>query len=288
MNWFTIALAFISLCNLIFLIGAAYLLYKIVGATETAQEDLLKAARQNMDGGHQLMTMARRSINDMVRINDAQAARENSSSRVIAELSRQIRSLASQVQSGGAPAREKALSTPDDAAADAIEEDLRAKLRANLNVALAKNNQLQDEIEQTKYRLKDASFTNSELRQELTELKGLKQSVVDSLMQRTTELEEQLQKARERAHAAEQHAELNTVQLDDIREQIKAQAFSRGADQSGLIESQQQQIDLLAAREKELLARLEAMEQAFNRNQTEKEFIEERFLQIDSRPNPPE
>jgi hypothetical protein len=53
-------------------------------------------------------------------------------------------------------------------------------------------------------------------------------------------------------------------------------------DQSGLIQSQQDQIDMLAAREKSLMGRMDQMEKAFERTQTEKTFIEERFLQLDA------
>ena len=56
---------------------------------------------------------------------------------------------------------------------------------------------------------------------------------------------------------------------------------SSGIDQSGLIESQQDQIDVLASREKALLERIETVEQMFKRNQVEKAFIEDRFLKMD-------
>jgi hypothetical protein len=39
---------------------------------------------------------------------------------------------------------------------------------------------------------------------------------------------------------------------------------------------------MLAAREKSLMGRMDQMEKAFERTQTEKTFIEERFLQLDA------
>lgn len=79
------------------------------------------------------------------------------------------------------------------------------------------------------------------------------------------------------------------AQLDEILAQINMQNFSEagsggdgGVDQSELIEGQQEQIDaLVAARETVLLARITQLEGAFQRNQTEKNFIEERFLLLD-------
>ncbi len=172
------------------------------------------------------------------------------------------------------------------AQAPANGEHLRERLHDELSAALAKNHQLQDEIDQTHYKLKDASHTNRELQDEIADVKGIKQSVIDSLMKRTVELEERLQQARERAQAAEQHADANAAQLDEIRAQIDQQTFNEtnnagGVDQTELIEQQQNQIDVLATRERELMQKIEQLESAFQRSLTEKTFIEERFLAMD-------
>ncbi len=289
MNWLNISLGFVFLCNLIFLVGAAFLLYRIVDATEQGRDELLKAAHQNMDGGKHLLMAARRSVIEMERLNDAHLSRETSGSRTLAELSSQIRLLGERLQKNTVPAtaaQEDPSRAGESANADRVTEDIRAKLHADLNAALSKNHQLQDEIDQTAYRLKDATSSNRELREELNEVKGVKKEVVDNLIKRTEELEAQLKQARERAKAAEMLAENNAVRLDDIREQVHNHAFTGagggGIDQSGLIESQQDQIDVLAAREKSLLVRIDELEQAFQRNQTEKNFIEDRFLQFDA------
>lgn len=291
MNWLNISLGFVFLCNLIFLVGAAFLLYRIVDATEQGRDELLKAANQNMDGGKHLLMAARRSVIEMERLNDAHLSRETSGSRTLAELSSQIRLLGERLQKNAMPAaaaHDASAGTRESDNADRITEDIRAKLHADLNAALSKNHQLQDEIDQTSYRLKDATSSNRELREELNAVKGIKKEVVDNLIKRTEELEAQLKQARERAKAAEVLAENNAVQLDDIREQVHNHAFTGtdtgggGIDQSGLIESQQDQIDALAAREKTLMERIDELEQAFQRNQTEKNFIEDRFLQFDT------
>ena len=280
------ALAFVFFCNLVFMVGAGYVLMRILDTTETTQINLQKAASSVVEVGTHVKVVVRRAFNEMERNNDALMARESSSGRAVSELSSQIKSLVE---------RMKAVVAKNGVERDAPEgtpylggENLRAKLHEELNTAVAKTHALQDEIDQTKYRLKDASQANNELREEISDVKGIKQSVVDSLLQRTVELEEQLQQAKERAQAAEMHAQANAAQLDEIRAQINAQNFPEagsggdsGIDQTELIEGQQQQIDALAAREAELLARITQLEGAFQRNQTEKNFIEERFLQLD-------
>lgn len=280
------ALAFVFFCNLVFMVGAGYVLLRIVNMTETSQINLQRAASSVIETGTHVKVIVRRAFHEMERNNDALSARESSTGRAVTELSFQIKTLVERIkmllakQSGDKDLDQSpsgVAGRPPDA------EELRAILHAELSAVMAKNQALQDEIDQTRYRLKDASKANEELREEISDAKGIKQSVVDSLMQRAAELETQLQQAKERALAAEQHAQQNAVQLDAIREQLNAQPLPHeGVDQSELIQSQQDQIDALAEREKELLVRITQLESAFQRNQTEKNFIEDRFLQLDA------
>ncbi len=290
MNWLNIAFVFIFATNAIFLLASAYLLYRILGVTTESRNELHRAVVQSVDASVQLKLLARHAMNELEREDDAHTARENSNQRAINGLTSQVKSLLERIQ------RSTAKSAPTDTAAGKqtgsaaapapapgpTAEDIRAKLHADLNAALAKNHQLQDEVEQMRYRLKDVSFANSELKQEISEVKGLKQSIVDNLTARMMEMDEQLEKARARANLAEVHAKSNATQLDDIRDQIDAQPLGDGVDQSGLIDSQNQQIDALALREKQLMSRIDQLEQAMQRTQAEKGFIEEKFLQLDS------
>lgn len=301
-NWYNVSLGFIFLCNLCFLVGAAFLLYRVVDAMEDTRTTLLKAARENTQAGHELLTAAHRSIREMERASDTQLARESSNQRAIAELSGQVQNLVgslrrlsdrpkpapASVEAGGAVSADASAPSTPSAASPA--DTQREKLRAELTAAMARNHQLQDEISKTVYQLKDVSQANQALVQEIRDLKDSKKTHVDQLLQRAAELEAQLQQAAERAKAAELLAQSNAYKLENLREDAGHYAFSQDAgfeDQSGLIESQQDQIDLLASREKALLERMEAVEQMFKRNQVEKDFIEERFLKLDTAGNPP-
>lgn len=281
------ALAFIFFCNLVFMVGAAYLLLRILQTTETSQINLQKAASSVIETGTHVKVIVRRAFQEMERNNDALSARESSAARAVAELSFQIKTLVERIKlllSKQSVDKDAGFDPTATAKRPPDAEELRNILHAELSTVVSKNQALQDEIDQTRYRLKDASRVNDELRDEINDVKGVKKSVVDSLIQRTTELEEQLQQARERANAAEKHAEANAVKLDDIREQLTTQPMSAnvGVDQTELIQSQQDQIDAMAEREKELLARIAQLESAFQRNQTEKNFIEDRFMQLDA------
>jgi chromosome segregation ATPase len=290
MNWLTAAFAFVFFCNLLFMVGAFYALMRVLEITEKSGIELQKAASHIVEAGGHVKVMVRRVFTEMERTNDHHSAREGSGSRAIAEMSFQIKTLQDQLKDGFANMGSAGPRQQVEDADQPTAEDLRAKLHAELNSALAKNHQLQDEIDQTKYRLKDASIANTMLMQEIGDVKGVKQSVVDGLMERATELEQQLKKAQERAKAAEKHAEANAMQLDDIRAQISEQKFAASVkhvnhtDQSNEIADMQDKIDVLASREKALLARIAVMEGEFQRSQTEKNFIEDRFLMLDTNP----
>jgi hypothetical protein len=282
MSWLNAALFFVFVCNLAFMVGAAFLLYRIVDAAEGSRLDLKKAANQTIEAADKLHLVARRTINEMGMVNDAQAARERSATRGVTELAAQVKGLLDRLHSESV---RPALAGDAESGGRQFSEDQRAKLRAELNAATAKNHQLQEEISQTQYRLKEAMAANRGLRQEVSEIQGLKQSALDLLLLRAEELEAQLHMAQERATAAEMLAQTNAQKLDEITEQLNLQQGEEGdagVDQSGLIQSQQDQIDMLAAREKSLMGRMDQMEKAFERTQTEKTFIEERFLQLDA------
>ncbi|WP_180127074.1 hypothetical protein [Rhodoferax sp. BLA1] len=294
MNWLNIAYGFLFFSNLLFMAGAGYLLYRILNTTAQSRVDLLKAASLTVEASKHLKIAANRTVTELERVSEAHQTRDNVSGRAISALSFKLQNLIDNLAQGSATAAA-------GAAASAAEEkthveDIRAKLQSELNTALSKNHMLQEQVEEIQFHLKEASTSNEQLRTEISEVQGVKQSVVDSLMQQTADLEAELQKARERTRAAEKLAEENALQLDEIRAQVNAQNFAtrrlpgsaaEGADlapmdQAALIQDQQDQIDVLAGREKSLLTKIEQMELEFQRQKTEKAFIEDRFLQLDS------
>ena len=292
MNWLNVAFGFVFFCNIVFIIGAAYLLMQVLKVTSEGRDDIVKAANQNLEAGSHLKLAARRAFNEMEKASDTHIARENASSRAVSELTFQIKTLVENLKKILSKANLNAVGSSsggqvvDFSSFTKADEEAQGKLHAELMTALNKNNQLQDEIGIAKNKLKDASTTNSELKQDLSETRGIKKSTMDRIMQRTTDLEEQLQSARERAKSAEKHAEENATQLDIIREQLNNTKFSGKSTASGSssddIKAKQDEIDALQQREKMLLSRIEHMELEFQRNQTEKKFIEERFIQMDA------
>jgi hypothetical protein len=289
MNWLNVAFGFVFFCNLVFIVGAAYLLMQVLKVTTEGRDDIVKAANQNIEAGGHLKLAARRAFNEMEKANDNSIARDNANARAVSELTFQIKTLVETMKKILAKANLGAgdASAGGGATYNKNDEEAHEKLHAELMAALNKNNMLQDEIGLTKNKLKDASTTSNELRQDLSETKGIKKSMMDRIMQRTVELEEQLQSAKDRAKAAERHAEENAVQLDIIREQLNntklsGRSSSHGGGSDEELQRKQEEIEALQSREKVLLARIEEIEREFARHETEKKFIEERFVQMDA------
>ncbi len=242
MNWLNLAFAFIFLCNLLFMVGAILALIRILDVVGKSSIDLQKAASTVIETGTQARLMVRHAFNEMERNSDDLAARADSNGRAVAELSFQVKNLQDQLKTGLAR-----LAVPDP---------------------LAQNNAAQNPGESAKSRPKEVAM--------------------EHLKERYADLEQKLQQAQERVKVAERRAEANAAQIDDLNAQIKEKSFATSVaqssqhDQSGLIASQQEQIDALTNREKALLARIEDMKQEFMRNNVEKNFIEDRFMQLDS------
>jgi DNA repair exonuclease SbcCD ATPase subunit len=288
MTWLNIAYGFLFVSNLVFMVGSAYLLYRVLSTTTQSRADLLKAASLTMEAGKHLKLAAQRTVTELDRVREAHQHSDNASSRAIHALSFKVQNLVDNLEQSQRAEPADALAGDMSAEEKKQVGDMRAKLQAELNNALSKNHVLQEQIEEIQFHLEGASERNVAMRAELSELQGEKQSVVDGLLKQTSALETELQKARERVLAAERQAEEAASQLDEIRARINQQSLMEsqggipGTDQSALIEDQQTQIDLLASREKALLAKMEQMELEFQRQKTEKAFIEDRFLQLDS------
>lgn len=285
MNWLNLALGFLFFCNMAFMVGAIYLLIRILDATEQGQIHLQKAASHVVEAGTHVKVLAKKTFLEMERNNDALGSRESAAARSVDGLSFQIKTLVERVKQVMEQRVQEAVDADPTEATKQDAETLRARLQEELQAALQKNHALQDEIDQTHYKLKAALHANRDLRDELSDAKGVRQELVDSLMARSDVLQAQLEQARERAQSAESLAAKGAAQMEDIRNQIDQQDFTpvqQGVDQSELVADQQSQIDTLAARERELLAKIDQLEGAFSRNQAEKNFIEERFLQMDA------
>ncbi|MBT0570152.1 hypothetical protein KIK84_07435 [Curvibacter sp. CHRR-16] len=286
MKWLNFAYGFLFFANLVFMAVAGFILYRIQDTIRQGRADLLKAASLSMEAGKQLKLAAKRTTNDLERVVQAHHMRDNTHGRALQDLSFQLKNISDHMR------RQDMQGRHADGAEEATKEDLRAKLQAELNRALAQNHSLQEELEMAQLRLTGASQASTALQEDLQE-RGTAGGQVALLQQRTQELQAELEQARERARKAERHAEENASQLDEIRAQINHQHFDApptviSPEEAGMMTQERMELlDKFAAREKTLLAQIEKLEQALKRQVAEQSFIEDHFLKMDAdRPMP--
>lgn len=285
MKWLSFAYGFLFFANLVFMAVAGYILYRIQDTVRQSRVDLLKAASLSMEAGKQLKLAAKRTANDLERVVQAHHMRDNTHSRALEDLSFQIKNINDHLQRQGLQTRDAQDGDEEQPSA----QDIRAKLQAELNKALAQNHSLQAELEMAELRMMGASQASATLQEELKEHGGFAgQMQMAILQQRTQDLQAELEQARERARKAEQHAQENASQLDAIRAQINSQRFDdtpsseiqQGVDV--LTQDHRQLQDKFAEREKTLLKQIDKLEQALKRQATEQSFIEDHFLKMEA------
>jgi hypothetical protein len=283
---------FSILCNVLFMIGAVFLLYRIVDSVEGSEAKMAQAAQQATQTSEKLLQAAYRSIKEMERASEVQRERELANAQAMRVLSASVGELVEQFKLVLAKAQ-----TPAFAGADApvAAQETTAhhsgvaleKMRRDLESTQQANLHLKEEISQTGYKLADALQTNRKLMQDLQDAKEIRKDEVAHLVYRSQELEDQLQLARSRGNAAERLAEENAFRIEDLREQLAQNLALPLAATEDLGPAQPdadmlKKLEFLAAREKELLGNISALEDLLKRNLTEKAFIEERFLVLDS------
>lgn len=253
MKWIDVAYLTVFVGTFIFMAGAAALLYKIMGATQQAKLYQLDALSETSTAAKELHLVAK------------QLARQIERSAALGLLPPQ----ASEV-----PA------TPD-----VDNADLTQRLRDKLKDVLTQNMKLKGELERSKAGLSKMGDSSRDIHTGLGEVKGVDArdaALVKDLTRMTEGLQLDLEEARRRAQAAEKLAYANAEKLEDMREAMSVKSFSESAGTSAQMQRLLEQNEALETREKNLLARIESMEQEFERHLTEKSFIEDRYVKLDA------
>ena len=139
------------------------------------------------------------------------------------------------------------------------------------------------EMEALKVRLEDSNKIISELRRSvrLAEASG---QAADALRTNLDQTQQLLGRAKERASNAEARVEALTRELDLMR--LDAEKASPGKDNAA-VQSLKRQVDDLVREKDGLLAQLEKMRDTMQRTLIEKDFIEEKLLDLDAAAHPP-
>lgn len=168
MKWLDLAYGFLFFANLLFMVGAGFVLYRIEETVRQGRVDLLKAANLSMEASKQLKLAANRTANDLERVVQAHHARDNMHGRALQELSFQLKNISDQVARQESQMRFVDTRPGDDTAA----EDHRARLQAELNKALARNHLLQEQLDRAVEEARNSEQIVSDQAGQLDALRG--------------------------------------------------------------------------------------------------------------------
>jgi hypothetical protein len=277
MTWLDAASLCVFLCNIAFMVGAGLLLLKILGTVQMSEHSLQKVLAENRAATAQLRLVC----NQIAMVQESTEAggdfRDTPVGKAHTALSEQVRSLSDQLENAMQGGVQNSLSQ-----AKPENEELTQRLRDKLKDVLTQNISLKAEIERTKIQLRNASNSRGQIQNGIDEMQGASPAVVKKMTRMTEELRGDLEEAQRRALASEKLAESNAIKLEDMREAMSAKGFGDKASESVQMEKLRAQYEAMATREQSLLARIESMEMEFQRNLTEKSFIEERYIKLDA------
>ena len=276
MSWIDAASLCVFLCNIVFMVVAGVMLLKIQGAVQQSGTYFQNVLAENVKATAQLRLVCGQLATQLNPTEDDPHFRETAIGKAHTALSLQVRSLSNQIQGA-------VLGTADKPHPEAklLNDELTERLREKLKAVMTKNLQLKQEIGRTNARLTTASNFSNEIHSGMAEVHGASPAVLTAMTQRTEALRSDLEEAQRRAQAAEKLAESNASKLEEMREALSAKSSGEGASESVQLEKLRSQKEMLAGREQSLLAQIDAMEMEFARNQTEKNFIEDRYVDLD-------
>lgn len=277
MTWLDAASLCVFLCNISFMVGAGLLLLKILGAVQMSEHSLQKVLAENRAATAQLRLVCNQIATAQESTEVGNNFRDTPVGKAHTALSEQVRSLSDQLENAMQAGVQNSLSQ-----AKPENEELTQRLRDKLKDVLTQNISLKAEIERTKIQLRNASNSRGEIQNGIDEMQGASPAVVKKMTRMTEELRGDLEEAQRRALASEKLAESNAIKLEDMREAMSAKGFGDRVSESVQMKKLRAQYEAMATREHSLLARIESMEKEFQRNLTEKSFIEERYIKLDA------
>lgn len=289
-----IAIVFVFIANAVSIILLGFMLFRIAKQTEATHKLLSGGAQDLLDAGKRLRDALKSTDRLVDRLGDLynkppeqQAApvtpdQQDQHFKVIEDMLKEL---------SGKKFEDHGRFLEDikqllDSVAGTSPEGLSQWRDANQNrleTAQLQRNRMAAEMEALKVRLEDSNKIISELRRSvrLAEASG---QAADALRTNLDQTQQLLGRAKERAQNAENRVEALTRELDLMR--LDAEKASPGKDNAA-VQSLKRQVDDLVREKDGLLAQLEKMRDTMQRTLIEKDFIEEKLLDLDAAAHPP-
>lgn len=285
MKWLDIAFVAVFATNFVFMVGAAMALVKILNVTQFFSDHLRDVIGETIDVTKDLRRVAKRAMNEVDKLAQDALNQEASTSKSLASMGRQIADLQDFMHQrliNPAPALLDATASHDEQ-----DRGITQRLRDKLREVLEKNMKLQLELDHATSKMRNAMKSHDDVAEGVQEIRGVHPQTVMELGQRMEQLKQELSMANTRAVTAERLASESAQRLLELQTAFNANRFhtsASGSDNDAMqLETLQQQNQAMAQRERELLTMLDAVKSELQRNLTEKGFIEDRFVELDTR-----
>lgn len=257
-----IALAFVFISNAIFLVAAGFVLYRILEHTRVGHEALVQAADETRNAGKQLQHLAHASHDKLGKLGEGGGGVGGSvDSAALEKLTKLVEELAGK---GGGGSR---------AAGEPGEKGDDRPHRSELDRALAHNHRLRSSLDQVRLQLEEAMKTIADMRRDE---RIASTEAMENMRQLVTRLNGQLDQARRKTREAEKRAAALDAELQQVRSVIET------TDSREELTGLQQRLDQMQRENSNLTGEVDELKQLIQRTLREKDFIEDRFLKLDS------
>lgn len=257
------ALAFVFISNALFLVAAAFVLYRILEHTRVGHEALVQAAEETRHAGKQLTHLAHASHDKLGKLGEGGGGGGSGDASALEKLTKLVEELAGRTSGAGAAGR----------SADGEEGGDERPHRSELDRALAHNHRLRSSLAQVRIQLEEAMKTIADMRRDE---RIASTEAMENMRQLVTRLNGQLDLARRKSREAEKRAMALENELQQVRSMIET------SDSREELTGLQERLDQMQRENSNLTGEVDELKQLIQRTLREKDFIEDRFLKMDS------
>lgn len=281
----SVAVLFVFIGNAAAIILLAFMLFRILGQTETTHTLMRQGTTELMGAAkrlHDMMSSVDRLSDRLLDANKQASQAGNQAVNISQESLQKITALTDSLTREGIEEHEgmmgemrellESLQRVDPDGYTAWRQDNQGKL----NQTLTQRSHIATELEQVKIRLDEANIVINELRRANRLAEASTQSA-EVLRQNMDQQQQLLNRAKERAQKAEASANTLTQEVEKLHTEVEHVRNSAEKDLDDLRE----QMDAITQERSVLFNQLEELKSTMKRTLLEKDFIEDKLLDLD-------
>ena len=273
-------------CNFVCLLFVIVLLYRVLETSEKSFGNINSATTKLLE----IVVLQKKASTNIA---EAASRMQSEVSQLEALIEKRFAALFSALKSFASQIAERIFAESKAqfaAKSNKTDSDLPSQSVQNeLNSLVSRCHSLQSELDQVNYRFRTLTEENAELRERAQDQHANRRRETEQLSTRLAELERELLSATNNARSSQARAEENANIIADLREEVEHYKANQTKFFDQVDNLQQvdvialtERIDFLSSREKSLSERIAEYDAAFERMQIEKNFIEDRYLQLDA------